>query len=306
MMELSSQDEPGADIMDSQVLPRPSEDKPISEVLVSTSWLNDQLDNPAVRIVDAVEDSLIYEQRHIPGAVKLDWHTELQDDLWRDLIDRARFEALASRLGIGRDTTVVFYGDEHNWNACLAYWVFRSFGHTDCRVLNGGRACWEAEGRPLTRDIPEIAATSYTARDPDSSLCASRDDVLRAIERGTSVLLDVRSKGEYRGDLVLPLGFAQVGAQRMGHIPGAVNIPWEKTIRADETFRSADELQSLFTDQGVLPDREVIVYCWIGERSSHTWFVLSELLGYPRVRNYDGGWAEWGNLMGVPIERAAS
>jgi thiosulfate/3-mercaptopyruvate sulfurtransferase len=306
MMELGSQDEPGADIMDSQMLSRPSEDNPISEALVSTSWLSDQLDNPALRIVDAVEDSLIYEQRHIPGAVKLDWHTELQDDLRRDLVDRARFEALVSRLGIGSDTTVVFYGDEQNWNACLAYWVFRNFGHANCRVLDGGRALWEAEGRPVTRDIPAIGVTSYTARDPDSSLCASRDDVLRAIERGTSVLLDVRSEGEYRGDLLLPLGFAQVGAQRMGHIPGAVNIPWEKTIRADETFRSADELRSLFAERGVLPDREVIVYCWIGERSSHTWFVLSELLGYSRVRNYDGGWVEWGNLMGVPIERVAS
>jgi thiosulfate/3-mercaptopyruvate sulfurtransferase len=280
------------------------------EALVETAWLADHLNDPGIRLVEANEDILLYEQGHIPGAVKVDWTADLQDQLVRDFIGAEGFAALASRLGIGDDTTVIFYGDRNNWWAAYAYWFFTVMGHDKVKILNGGRKKWIDEGRPLTREVPSVAPASYTAKAPHPEYRAFRDDVLAHIgyERRQQVrpglpLVDVRSPGEYSGQLLHMPEYPQEGAQRGGHIPGAANIPWARAANEDATFKSAAELRELYGAQGITPDQDIVVYCRIGERSSHSWFVLHELLGFPRVRNYDGSWTEWGNVIGVPIEK---
>ncbi len=276
------------------------------EMLVSTQWVADHLDDPKVRLVESDEDVLLYEVGHIPGAVKVDWHTDLQDEVDRDFIDKAAFEQLMSRAGISNDTTVVFYGDRNNWYATYALWLFRYYGHEDTRVMDGGRAKWEAEGRGWTREVPQHAATEYTAKDADPSIRAFREDVMALIEAGDPALVDVRSPQEYTGELLHAVGYPQEGAQRAGHIRGARNIPWGTAANPDGTFKPVEELRQLYGDQGITPDKDVIAYCRIGERSSHTWFVLKYLLGYDTVRNYDGSWTEWGSLVRSPIARGSS
>ena len=272
------------------------------DVLVSTEWVADHLDDPNVRVAESDEDYLLYEQGHIPQAVKVDWFTILQHPVQRDFISKARFEELMSELGIDDDTTVVFYGDKSNWFACYAFWLFELYGHSNKRIMDGGRAKWIEEERPLTKEVPEFPATRYTAQDPDLSIRAFRDDVFRHIDQGLP-LVDVRSPQEYKGELLHMPGYPQEGAMRGGHIPGAANIPWSQATHENGTFRPAEELQKLYQEHGVTPDTDIIAYCRIGERSSHTWFVLKYLLGYESVKNYDGSWTEWGNLIGAPIEK---
>jgi thiosulfate/3-mercaptopyruvate sulfurtransferase len=279
-------------------------------VLVETAWLADHLSDPGLRIVESNEDILLYDQGHIPGAVKIDWTTDLQDRTVRDFIDASGFAGLASRLGITPDTTVIFYGDRNNWWAAYAYWFFSVMGHPKLKILNGGRKKWIDEGRPITKDVPTIAPTQYPLQTPHPEYRAFRDDVLthigyegrRSVRAGLP-LVDVRSPGEYSGQLLHMPEYPQEGAQRGGHVPGAANIPWARAANEDATFKSAEELRQLYGDQGITPDKDIVVYCRIGERSSHTWFVLHELLGYPKVRNYDGSWTEWGNVVGLPIEK---
>jgi len=279
------------------------------EALVSTDWAADHLNSHKVRFVESDEDVLLYELGHIPGAVKIDWHTDEQDQVRRDFVDKEQFEQLMSSRGIANDTTVVFYGDKNNWYAAYTFWLFKMYGHQDVRILNGGRAKWQAEGRPLVKDVVSYPATQYTAKDADTSIRAFRDEVLQKFVRGAAdangatALIDVRAPAEYNGELFAMPGYEQEGAQRKGHIPGAKSIPWGKAANEDGTFKSPEELRALYTGFGVTPDKDVVAYCRIGERSSHTWFVLTQLLGYQNVRNYDGSWTEWGSLVGVPIER---
>jgi len=280
------------------------------EVLVSTQWVQDHLDDDSIRIVESDEDVLLYEQGHIPGAVKLDWHTDLQDPVRRDYINRERFEELCAERGISNDHTVIFYGDKNNWWATYAFWVFKLFGHNDARIMDGGRQKWIAEERPLTREVPQHPRTEYRAQERnDKEIRAFRDQVMalldeekRSLREGTA-LVDVRSQPEFTGEMLHMINYPQEGAQRGGHIPGARNIPWATAVREDGTFKSPEELHGIYEGQGVTPDKDVVAYCRIGERSSHTWFVLKYLLGYPNVRNYDGSWTEWGNLVDAPIEK---
>lgn len=275
------------------------------EALVSTQWVQDHMDDANVRVVESDEDILLYEIGHIPGAVTLDWHTDLQDPLARDFVDKAGFEHLLAERGIGNDTTVVFYGDKNNWYATYAFWLFKYYGHGDARVMDGGRAKWEAESRPYTRAKSSHPEATYAAQEPDRSIRAYRDDVLKQVESGAPHLIDVRSGPEYTGELLHALGYPQEGAQRAGHVQGAKSIPWGSAANADGTFKSAEELTAIYQGKGFTPDVETISYCRIGERSSHTWFVLTYLLGYPNVRNYDGSWTEWGSLVNVPIAQGA-
>jgi thiosulfate/3-mercaptopyruvate sulfurtransferase len=273
------------------------------EYLVSTDWVAQHLDDPQIRIVESDEDTLLYETGHIPGAVKVDWFTVLQDQVRRDFLSREAFEQLNKDLGIGNDSTVVFYGDKSNWFACYALWIYQYFGHENVKIMNGGRAKWEKEGRAMTREVPQYPPAEYKASPRNDSIRAFRDDVFDQIKSGAE-LVDVRSPQEYSGELLHMPNYPQEGATRGGHIPGAVNIPWSKAVSdEDSTFKSAQELRELYQDRGVSPDEEVIAYCRIGERSSLTWFVLKHLLGYPDVKNYDGSWTEWGNLVGAPIEK---
>jgi thiosulfate/3-mercaptopyruvate sulfurtransferase len=274
------------------------------ELLVSTEWLAQNLDNPSVRVVESDEDILLYEIGHIPGAVKLDWHTDLQDQVKRDFVDKEAFEALLEERGIGNDTTVVFYGDKNNWYATYALWLFKYYGHRDTRILDGGRVKWEAEDRAYTREMPSHEPATYTATDPNDSIRAFRDDVLKQVASGSPALVDVRSPAEYTGELLHAIGYPQEGAQRAGHVKGARNIPWGTAAQPDGTFKPVDELRALYANEGITPDKEIIAYCRIGERSSHTWFVLTYLLGYDNVRNYDGSWTEYGSLVNVPIEKS--
>ncbi|MFP5377026.1 MAG: sulfurtransferase [Acidimicrobiia bacterium] len=274
------------------------------EMLVTTAWLAEHLDHPDVVVVESDEDVLLYDTGHVPGAVKVDWHLDLNDPVTRDYVDGEKFAALMSRHGIARDSTVVFYGDNFNWWAAYALWVFTLFEHPDVRLLNGGRMKWVEEGRPLTTDVPSRPTTDYPVVErKDPPIRAFRDDVMAHVTaRGH--LVDVRSPGEYSGELLHMPDYPQEGALRGGHIPGAASVPWKRAANDDGTFRSPDELRAIYADeQGLAPDDDVIVYCRIGERSSHTWFVLHHLLGYPKVRNYDGSWTEWGNLVRAPIER---
>lgn len=276
------------------------------EVLVSTDWVADHLDDPQVRIVESNEDPLLYATGHVPGAVEVDWTRDLNDPVRRDYLGRAGFEALMRRHGVTPDTTVVLYGDKNNWWATYAYWVFQLFGHTNARIMDGGRLKWTKEGRPVTRDVPSHTASSYTAPERDDHhIRVFRDQVLRHVEDKKGPLIDVRSPAEYTGERLHMPEYPNEGALRGGHIPGAANVPWARAINPDDgTFKSAEELKAIYQGEAHLrPDDDVVVYCRIGERSSHTWFVLTNLLGYGRVRNYDGSWTEWGNLVGVPIER---
>ncbi|PDW02798.1 sulfurtransferase [Candidatus Viridilinea mediisalina] len=276
------------------------------EVLVDTAWIVAHQSDPKVRLVESNEDLLLYETGHILGAVKLDWINDLNDPVVRDYLDAERFSALMASRGISNDTTVVLYGDKHNWWATYAFWVFKLFGHEDVRLLNGGRAKWIAEGRELTRAVPSYPRGDYhaPARD-DSKLRAFRDQVLAHMSLGAgAALVDVRSPQEFTGERTHMPEYPQEGTLRGGHIPTAVSIPWAQAVRDDSTFKSAAELRELYASQGVTPEKDVISYCRIGERSSHTWFVLTYLLGYPQVRNYDGSWTEWGNGVGLPIERS--
>jgi thiosulfate/3-mercaptopyruvate sulfurtransferase len=275
------------------------------EKLVSTQWVADHLDDPKVRIVESNEDVLLHSRGHIPGAVQIDWVADLNDPITRDYLNRAQFEDLMCRNGITNDTFVVFYGDKNNWWACYALWVFELFGHTSTAVMDGGRLKWEQEGRPMTTDVPSIQRTDYHAPDrADYKIRAFRDDVMAHVNAGRP-LVDVRSPGEYTGKLYHMEGYPQEGALRAGHIRGARNVPWARAANTnDGTFKPVDELRAIYEgEQGLKPDDNIVAYCRIGERSSHTWFVLHYLLGYPNVRNYDGSWTEWGNLVGVPIER---
>jgi thiosulfate/3-mercaptopyruvate sulfurtransferase len=274
------------------------------EKLVSTDWLAEHLDDPGLVVVESDEDALLYYVSHIPGSVKVDWHTELNDPLIRDYRDPEAFAALMSEKGIGRDDTVVFYGDNFNWWAAYALWVFGLFGHADTRLLDGGRQKWLAEGRPMTLEPAERPITDYPVVErSDGLIRAFRDDVLVHLDTG-GPLVDVRSPGEFSGELMHMPDYPQEGALRGGHIPGASNVPWKMAANDDGTFKSREELEAIYqADLGLGPDDNVITYCRIGERSSHTWFVLSHLLGFPSVRNYDGSWTEWGNLVGVPVER---
>jgi thiosulfate/3-mercaptopyruvate sulfurtransferase len=275
------------------------------ETLVSTAWVAEHMNDPAVRLVESNEDTLLYAAGHIPGAVHVDWTTDLNDQIRRDYITRSGFEALMSRIGVTPAMTAVFYGDKNNWWACYASWVFRLFGHTNTKIMDGGRLKWEQEGRPMTRQVPAIAKTAYRAPErDDSSVRAFRDDVLMHIEKGLP-LVDVRSPEEFTGQRLHMPNYPNEGSLRGGHIPGARSVPWARAINPDDgTFKSADELRRIYVgEQGISPEDDVITYCRIGERSSHTWFVLTHLLGFQNVRNYDGSWTEWGNLVNVPIER---
>jgi thiosulfate/3-mercaptopyruvate sulfurtransferase len=276
------------------------------EALVDTAWVAAHLDDAAVRIVECDEDVLLYDQGHIPGAIKLDWVGDLNDPVIRDYLDGERFAALCGSRGISNDTTVVLYGDRHNWWATYALWVFKLFGHRDVRIMNGGRARWIAEQRPLTRDIPQHSEAVYrvAVRD-DQRIRAFRDEVRAHIGQPGAALVDVRSPQEYTGERTHMPEYPQEGTLRGGHIPTAVSVPWARAVNDDSTFRSREELEQLYGALGVTNDRDVITYCRIGERSSHTWFVLTYLLGYPQVRNYDGSWTEWGNGVGLPIARGA-
>lgn len=274
------------------------------DVLVTTQWVADNLNKTSqIRLVESNEDVLLYSTGHIPNAVHIDWVADLNDSIRRDYLDEQQFAALLSRNGIDNDTTVVFYGDKNNWWATYAFWVFKLFGHEDCRIMNGGRQKWIAEGRELTKEKVSFPATDYqpSAR-ADYKIRAFRDQVLAHVMAGQP-LVDVRSPQEFSGALLHMPGSPQEGALRGGHIKGAVSVPWSRAVAEDGTFKSADQLRAIYeAEQGLAPDKNVIAYCRIGERSSHTWFVLTYLLGYPNVRNYDGSWTEWGNLVGVPIE----
>jgi thiosulfate/3-mercaptopyruvate sulfurtransferase len=273
------------------------------DVLVTTDWLADRLGDSGVVVAEVDENTDLYEEGHIPGAVKLHWRDDLQDAIERDLVEQPEFEELMGARGIGNDTTVILYGDKNNWFAAYAYWYLKIYGHQDVRLLDGGRQKWIDEGRELSTDAPSVSPASYSASPRDESIRVYRDTVLGGLGADGIVLVDVRSPQEFSGELMAPPGYEQEGASRTGHIPGAQSIPWAKAVRDDGTFKAADELSELYGGKGVTGDKEVRAYCRIGERSAHTWFVLRELLGYENVKNYDGSWTEWGNLVDVPIER---
>ena len=268
--------------------------------LVSAQWVEEHLDDPKVVLVEVDEDTTAYDKGHIKGAIKLDWTTDLQDQVRRDFVNKAQFEALLSERGVANDDTVVLYGGNNNWFAAYAYWYFKLYGHQDVKLLDGGRKKWELDARPLSTDTVTRPETSYTAKDPDNSIRAFRDEVIAAI--GTKNLVDVRSPDEFSGKILAPAHLPQEQSQRPGHVPSAINVPWSKAANEDGTFKSDEDLAKLYADAGLDGEKETIAYCRIGERSSHTWFVLQELLGHQNVKNYDGSWTEYGSLVGAPIE----
>jgi thiosulfate/3-mercaptopyruvate sulfurtransferase len=273
------------------------------EVLVSVNWLAGHLDDPKIRLVEVSVDTEAYESGHIPGAVGWSWKKDTQDPLLRDIPDQAAFEALMSQAGITNEMTVILYGDLDNWFATYAFWLLKLYGHQDVRLLNGGRKKWIAEGGQLTTYVPTHILTTYRVQTRNMDLRALRSFVEISLQHEGRALVDVRSPDEFSGKLLAPPTLPQEGSQRGGHIPGAANIPWSKAVLEDGTFKSMADLKTLYEGQGITADKEIITYCRIGERSSHTWFVLSYLLGYPQVRNYDGSWTEWGSLIGAPIEK---
>ncbi|TDB74859.1 sulfurtransferase [Micromonospora sp. KC723] len=267
--------------------------------LVSADWAEKNIDAPGVVFVEVDEDTSAYDTGHIAGAIKLDWKTDLQDPVRRDFVNKTQFEALLSERGIANDDTVILYGGNNNWFAAYAYWYFKLYGHRDVKLLDGGRKKWELDARPLVTDKVERPRTQYVAQEPDTSIRAFRDDVVAAI--GSKNLVDVRSPDEYAGRLLAPAHLPQEQAQRAGHVPTAISVPWSKAANEDGTFKSDDELRKIYADAGLDDSKETIAYCRIGERSSHTWFVLQELLGHRNVKNYDGSWTEYGSLVGVPV-----
>ncbi|HQV19044.1 MAG: sulfurtransferase [Gordonia sp.] len=271
-----------------------------SDVLVSAEWAEQNLTADKTVFVEVDEDTSAYDGGHIPGAIKLDWKKDLQDQVRRDFVNREQFSALLSERGIANDDTVVLYGGNNNWFAAYAYWYFKLYGHQDVKLLDGGRKKWELDGRPLSADAVTRAATEYKAADPDNSIRAFRDETIEAI--GVKNLVDVRSPDEFSGKILAPAHLPQEQSQRPGHIPGAINVPWSKAANEDGTFKSDDDLAELYKEAGLDGEKETIAYCRIGERSSHTWFVLQELLGHKNVKNYDGSWTEYGSLVGVPVE----
>ena len=274
------------------------------EVLVTTAWLEEHLDDPSVRILEVDYDpSSAYELGHIPGAALVDWKRDINDPIRRDILSREQFQQLMSRLGATPETTLVLYGDMRNWFAAFAFWTFKIYGHSDVRLVNGGRRKWIDEGRPTTEKAPAAQSSQYRAAEADTTLRSFLPDVRQILGRDDFSLVDVRSPAEFKGEIAAPPEYATEGAQRTGHIPGAVNIPWAQAIQDDDTFKPVDELRELYGSKGVAADKSVITYCRIGERSSHTWFVLTYLLGYPTVSNYDGSWSEWGNAINVPVEK---
>lgn len=272
-----------------------------SDVLVSTEWAGNNLDTAGVVFVEVDENTSAYDDEgHIPGAVKLDWKDDLQDSVKRDFVDQQQFSKLLSDKGISNDDTVVLYGGNNNWFAAYAYWYFKLYGHADVKLLDGGRKRWQLDGRPLVKDAPARPSTSYVAAAPDNNIRAFRDEVIAAI--GEKNLVDVRSPDEFSGKILAPAHLPQEQSQRPGHIPGAINVPWSKAANEDGTFKSDEELAQLYAAAGLDGEKQTIAYCRIGERSSHTWFVLQELLGHKNVKNYDGSWTEYGSLVGAPIE----
>lgn len=279
------------------------------DVLVSTEWVAQHGQDAGIRLIEVNEDPLLYSVGHIKGAGNIDWHIHLNREDVRDFINEDEFAALLSRLGISKDTTVVFYGDKSNWWAAYAFWFFTYNGHTNCKLMNGGRQKWMSDGLPTTTDLPEFSPTAYPVGYRDQSIRSYRDDVLKHIIKvkdGVGAMVDVRSPDEFSGKVTHMAGYSQEGALRAGHIPGAKSVPWAKAVAEDGTFKSAEELKALYAEQGVTPDKSIIAYCRIAERSSHTWFALRYLLGYPKVSNYDGSWTEWGNIVGMPIEKTYS
>ena len=274
----------------------------LTDVLVTTDWVAQHGNDAGVRVVEVDVDTTAYEQGHVPGAVGWNWTTQLCDTLVRDIIPPEKFEELMSASGIAPDTTVVLYGDNNNWFAAWALWQLKIYGHVDARIMDGGRKKWLAESRPLSTDAPQVKRTTYKAKPADTSIRAFLPEVREAMQRKSAALVDVRSPQEFTGEILAPPGLPET-CQRGGHIPGAKNVPWAKACNEDGTFKSAEELRQLYGGVGVTSDKPVIAYCRIGERSSHTWFVLKYLLGFKDVKNYDGSWTEWGNLVGAPVER---
>jgi thiosulfate/3-mercaptopyruvate sulfurtransferase len=274
------------------------------DVLVDTQWVEDHLNDDSVRIVEVDENPRLYAEAHIPGAIGFDWRRDLQDQVERDFLGPAEFGELFGSRGVSSDHTVVLYGDRNNWFAAYTYWYLQYYGHSNVKLMNGPREKWISEGRPTSSDVPTYAPQQFTAGEGDPAIRAKRDEVLAALSEDRR-LVDVRSPQEYSGELIAMAGYEQEGAQRAGHIPGAASVPWAQAVKEDGTFKPADELRELYGSKGVIDGSPIIAYCRIGERSAHTWFVLHELLGQEDVKNYDGSWTEWGNMVGVPIERSA-
>jgi thiosulfate/3-mercaptopyruvate sulfurtransferase len=272
------------------------------DVLVDTQWVEDHLNDDSIRIVEVDENPALYAEAHIPGAIGFDWKKDLQDQVKRDFLGVEAFGELMGSRGISNEHQVVLYGDRNNWFASYTYWYFKYYGHENVRLMNGPREKWVSEGRPTTTDAPSHEPTTFNAQEGDPAIRAERDEVLSALDTGTK-LVDVRSPQEFSGELIAMAGYEQEGAQRSGHIPGAASVPWAQAVQEDGTFKSPEELQELYSGKGVLNGDSIIAYCRIGERSAHTWFVLHELLGQDDVKNYDGSWTEWGNLVNVPIEK---